>query len=102
PSQTTTGNTFAIYLTSSEGYNFNTLTAASETDPDGQITSYSYDAAQRPTGFTAPTGATGSTAYNAWGKRSSSSVTYNDGGTNKTITQTATYDAWRQMTSSVD
>ena len=29
-------------------------------------------------------------------------MTYNDGGTNKTLTQTATYDAWGQMTSSVD
>src|SRR6185503_15056956 len=102
PSQTTTGNMSGIYLTSSAGYDFNTLTATSATDPDGQIASYSYDAAQRPSGFTAPTGATGSTAYNALGQQSSSSVTYNDGGTNKTLTQTATYNAWGQMTSSVD
>ena len=102
PSQTTSGNMSGIYLTSSEGYNFNTLTATSATDPDGQITSYSYDSAQRPSGFTSPTGATGSTVYNVWGDRTSSSVTYNDGGTNKTITQTATYDAWGQKTSSVD
>jgi RHS repeat-associated protein len=102
PSQTTSGNMSGIYLTSSEGYNFNTLTATSATDPDGQITSYSYDAAQRPSGFTSPTGATGSTAYNVWGDRTSSSVTYNDVGTSKTRTQTNSYDAWRQMTSSVD
>jgi len=102
PSQTTSGNMSGIYLTSSEGYNFNTLAATSATDPDGQIASYSYDSAQRPTGFTAPTGATGSMAYNAWGEQSSSSVTYNDGETNKTLTETAAYDAWGQMTSSVD
>src|SRR6185436_15020727 len=81
PSQTTSGNMSGIYLTSSEGYNFNTLTVASATDPDGQISTVSYDAAQRPSGFTSPTGATGSTVYNAWGDRSSASVTYNDGGT---------------------
>ena len=102
PSQTTSGNMSGIYLTSSEGYNFNTLAGTSTTDPDGQIASYSYDSAQRPSGFTSPTGATGSTVYNAWGEQSSSSVTYNDGGTNKTLTETAVYDAWGQMTSSVD
>jgi RHS repeat-associated protein len=102
PSQTTSGNMSGTYLTSSAGYNFNTLTEANATDPDGQVTTYSYNSWGNPTGFTSPTGATGSTAYNAWGERSSSSVTYNDGGTNKTLTQTAVYDAWGQMTSSVD
>jgi YD repeat-containing protein len=65
PSQITSGNTSGIYLTSSAGYDFNTLTETSATDPDAQITTVSYDSAQRPTGFTAPTGATGSTVYNA-------------------------------------
>jgi len=102
PSQTTSGNTSGIYLTTSAGYDFNTLTTTSETDPNSQTTSYAYDLAQRPTGFTSPTGASGSTAYNVWGEATSSSVTWNEGGTNKTITETAVYDGWGQMTQSVD
>jgi RHS repeat-associated protein len=102
PSQTTSGNTSGIYLTSSAVYNFNTLTTTSNTDPNNQTTSYSYDAAQRRTGFASPTGATGSTSYNALSEAASTSVTWNEGGTNKTITQTATYDGWGQMVSSVD
>ncbi len=102
PSQTTIGSTSGIYLTSSAGYDFNTLTTTSNTDPNNQTTTYSYDAAQRPTGFTSPTGASGSTIYNVWGEATSSSVTWNEGGTNKTVTKAAVYDAWGQMTQEVD
>lgn len=102
PSQTTSGNTSGIYLTTSAGYDFNTLVATSETDPNNQTTTYSYDSEQRPTGFSSPTGANGSTAYNAWGESTSSSVNYTEGGVNKTITSSAVYDAWGQMTQSID
>src|SRR6185295_1906384 len=101
-SQRTSGNMSGIYLTSTAGYNFNTLFLTSATDPDGQITTYSYDSWGNPTAFTSPTGATGSTTYNVWGEQATSSVSYNDGGTNKTRTQTNIYDAWGQTTSSVD
>jgi RHS repeat-associated protein len=102
PSQTTSGNTSGIYLTTSAGYDFNTLAATSQTDPNNQTTSYSYDSAQRPTGFTSPTGANGSTSYNAWGEPTSSATNYTEGGVNKTITTSAVYDGWGQMTRSVD
>jgi len=102
PAQTTSGDTLGIYLTSSASYDFNTLVAISQTDPDNQTTTYSYDAQQNPTGFNSPTGASGTMAYNAFGERTSSTVTYNDGGTNKSITTSAVYDGWGQMTSSVD
>lgn len=101
-SQTTSGNMSDIYLTSSTGYNFNSLSPTSQTDPDGQITTYSYDAAQRMTGFISPTGASGASAYNVWGQPTSSSMSYTEGGTNKSVTQSAVYDGWGQMTSSVD
>jgi RHS repeat-associated protein len=101
-SQTTSGDTSGIYLTSSASYDFNTLVATSQTNPDNQTTTYSYDAQQNPTGFNSPTGASGSTSYNAFGERTSSTVTYNDGGVNKSITSSAVYDGWGQMTSSVD
>jgi RHS repeat-associated protein len=101
-SQITSGDTSGIYLTSSASYDFNTLVAISQTNPDNQTTSYSYDAAENPAGFTAPTGATGGTSYNAWSEPTSSTVTYNDGGTNKSISTSAVYDAWGQMAQSVD
>ncbi len=102
PSQTTSGNTSGIYLTSSAGYDFNTLTTTSNTDPNNQTTTFSYDSQQNPTGFTSPAGATGTTAYNVWSAPTSKSFTYSEGGVNKTITETAVYDGWGQMTQSVD
>jgi YD repeat-containing protein len=54
-SQTTSGNPLGIYLTSSAGYDFNTLVATTQTDPNNQTTTMTYDAQQNPTGFTAAT-----------------------------------------------
>jgi YD repeat-containing protein len=102
PAQTTSGDTSGIHLTSSAAYDFNTLQATGQTDPDNQATSYSYDAAQRPTGFTAPTGAIGTVAYNVFGEKTSSSFSYTEGGVNKNISTSAVFDGWGQMTSSVD
>ncbi len=100
--QTTSGDQSSIHLTSTAAYDFDILQVTSQTDPDSQTTSYSYDAAGRPSGFTAPTGATGSVVYNAFGEKTSSSVTYSEGGVNKTVSTSATYDGWGQMTSSID
>ncbi|MEK6289059.1 MAG: RHS repeat-associated core domain-containing protein, partial [Acidobacteriota bacterium] len=101
-SQTTSGNTSGVYLTTVAGYDFNTLAQTSETDPNNQTASYGYDAATNPTAFTSPTGANDTRAYNVRGELTSKTVNYSEGGVNKTITTTAVYDAWGQMTSSVD
>jgi RHS repeat-associated protein len=101
-SQITSGDTSGIHLTASAVYDFNTLQATSQTDPDNQMTSYTYDAAQRPTGFTAPTGATGTIGYNVFGEKTSSNINYTEGGVNKNLSTSAVYDGWGQMTSSVD
>jgi RHS repeat-associated protein len=102
PSQTITGSTSGVYLTTSTGYDFNTLAATSETDPNNQTTTYGYDIYLNPTGFTSPTGASGVTNYNAWGQPLSSSVSYTEGGNNRTINQSAVYDGWGQLIQSVD
>ena len=102
PSQTTSGDSSGVHLTSSAVYDFNTLTTSSQTDPDNQTTSYSYDAAQRPSGFTGPTGASGTIVYNAFGEKTSSTFSYTEGGVNKNVSSSAVYDGWSQMTSSVD
>jgi len=102
PSQTTSGDASGVHLTTSAVYNFNTLQATSQTDPDSQTTSYVYDAAQRPTGVTASTGATGTIAYNVFGDKTSSTISYTEGGVNKSMSTSAVYDGWGQLTSSVD
>jgi YD repeat-containing protein len=102
PSQTTSGDSSGIHLTSAAVYDFNTLQPTSQTDPDNQTTSYSYDAAQRPTGFTSPTGASNAIAYNVFGEKTSSTTTYTESGVNKYVSTSAVFDGWGQMTSSVD
>jgi RHS repeat-associated protein len=89
-------------LTTTAVYNFNTGYMESETDPNSETSQYSYDSAGNQTGYTLSTGATGATSYNLWSKPTGSSFTYSEGGGNKTITTSNTYDAWGQMTSSVD
>jgi RHS repeat-associated protein len=101
-SQTITGNTSGIYLTTNAAYDFNTLTTTSETDPNSQTTTYNYDLAQRPTGFILPTGASTSTSFSVWGDLISASVNYSESGQNTTLTSTAVYDGWGQVTQSVD
>lgn len=101
-SQTTSGDSSGVHLTSSAVYDFNTLTTSSQTDPDNQTTSYTYDAAGRPAGFTSPTGANGTTVYNVFGEKTSSTMSYTEGGVNKNVSTSAVYDGWGQMTSSVD
>jgi YD repeat-containing protein len=102
PSQTTTGDTSGIYLTAGASYVFNTLTTTSLTDPNSQTTSYIYDAAQHRTGFTSPTGTSGTAVYNVFGEKTSSLINYSEGGVNKSVSTSAVYDGWGQMTSSVD
>src|SRR6185503_9194868 len=75
PSQTTSGNTSGIYLTTSADYDFNTLTPTSGTDPNNQTTSYSYDVWGNLLYAGLPTGATSSTGYNIWSKPTSSTAT---------------------------
>lgn len=47
-------------------------------------------------------GASVSTVYDVCEEATSSTTNYREGGVNKTITTTAVYDGWGQMTSSVD
>jgi RHS repeat-associated protein len=102
PEASTSGSTSGDYLTTTASYNFTTLTVASESDPNNLSTSYSYDSLMRPTGFTAATGATGTTTYDNSTFTVTSSVTFNEGGTNKTATETAVYNGWGEMTQSVN
>jgi RHS repeat-associated protein len=102
PCTETQGNPTDKCLTTVRTYDFNTLAVTSVTDANNQTTTYSYDAILRPTSTTYPNGANASTGYNAWGGETSSSLTYSEGGSNRTLTETAVYDGWGQKTSAVD
>jgi YD repeat-containing protein len=100
--QTTSGNPSGEHLTTTATYNFTTLTVASQTDPNNQTASFSYDALRRPTGSTAPTGATSTITYNDTAQTVTSTVNFTENGNNKTATETAEYDGWGQMIQSVN
>jgi RHS repeat-associated protein len=88
------GNINGIYLTSSMSYNFTSSTMANQTDPNGQITAYGYDASQRLTNSTLPSTATTSTTYNAWGLATSSTESYVEGGVTKNITTSIVFNGF--------
>jgi RHS repeat-associated protein len=100
--QTTSGNPSGDHLTTTAGYNFSTLTVASQTDPNNQTTSFSYDTLRRPTGSTSPTGATSTITYNDTAQTVTSTVSFTENGNNKTATETQVYDGWGQMSQSVN
>lgn len=102
PCTITSGNPLDKCLTAIQVHDFNTLMVTSLTNANNQTTTYSYDAALRLTGRASPTGASATAVYNVWGEKTSSSATYNEGGTNKTLTTTAVYDGWGQITQSID
>jgi RHS repeat-associated protein len=94
--QVTKGNPNSTHLTSTMVYDFNTGTLSSQSDPNNQTTSYTYDSSQNPTGITMPTNATNTTAYNVWGQATSTTQQYVDSGVTKTITTSIVYDGFGQ------
>ena len=80
-------------VTTSATYDFNTSTTSTGTDPNSLVTTVNTrDAALRPTLITYPTGATASATYNDSTPSESRSVSYDDSGTQKTVTSSTVYD----------
>jgi RHS repeat-associated protein len=77
---------------------FNTSLQKSKMDTNSQTTTIvSRDAALRPTQTDLPTGETRTSSYNDSSQTVSRSITYDDGGTSKTITETLIYDGWGRL-----
>src|SRR6185503_3319097 len=90
-------------VTTSAGYDFNTSATQTTTDPNGLVTTVNTrDAALRPTLITYPTAATVAASYNDSTPSSSQSVTYMDGGTQKTVTGSTVYDGLGRVIQQVD
>jgi hypothetical protein len=89
PEQVTKGSPTGIHLTSTTVYNFSSGTVATQTDPNNEVSGFSYDSGMRPSGFSSPSGVSGSTSYNAWGLPTASTMSYSEGGTTKNLTESA-------------
>ncbi|MEW6212669.1 MAG: hypothetical protein AB1631_30370, partial [Acidobacteriota bacterium] len=95
-------NTSGLYLTTTTQEDFNTGAVQRQEDPNGRAANYTYDEAMRPVGATTdPASATVTANFNDGSLVASQSVTYNDGGTQKSVTSSAEYDGWGRVIESV-
>jgi RHS repeat-associated protein len=102
PEQVTSGNTSGLYLTTTSEDDFNTGAVERQEDPNGRAVNFSYDEAMRPVEATTdPASATVTANFNDGSLSASQSVTYNDGGTQKTVTSSTEYDGWGRVIESI-
>jgi RHS repeat-associated protein len=102
PEQVTSGNTSGLYLTTTSEEDFNTGAVERQEDPNGRAVNFSYDEAMRPVEATTdPASATVMANFNDGSLSASQSVTYNDGGVQKTVTSNTEYDGWGRVIKSI-
>ncbi|MEW6130395.1 MAG: RHS repeat-associated core domain-containing protein [Acidobacteriota bacterium] len=84
-------------LTSTMEDDFNTGLVISATDPRGEQTTVTYDAALRPDVATYPTTATSDNSFDDANLTASQTVTYDEGANTKTVTTSYSYDGWGRV-----
>ncbi|MFY9574335.1 MAG: RHS repeat-associated core domain-containing protein, partial [Blastocatellia bacterium] len=89
------------HITTSTDYDFNTSLAISRTNAAGLVTNIGYNAALQQSSVTLPTGANAAANFNYANLSATSTTTYDDLGTQKTITSTTQYDGWGRVISVV-
>jgi RHS repeat-associated protein len=97
PEKIKRGVSSGVYLETATEFDYNTTMVKLQKDPNNLQTTYSYDAAMRRTGTTTPTGMSVSVSYNDGQISSSPGATYDDGGTNKTVSLSEEKDGWGQV-----
>ena len=98
----TNGNTSGLYLTTASEEDFNTGAVERQEDPNGKAIEFAYDEAMRPVEATTdPESATASASFNDAALSASRSVTYDDGGTQKTVASSTEYDGWGRVIKTV-
>ena len=103
PESVTEGASGGPQTTTSTSYDFNTSLVMDTTDPNGMTTEITTrDEQLRPTLITYPTGATASASYNDAAQSSSQSVSYDDGGTQRTVGGSTVYDGLGRVIQQVD
>ncbi|MEK6302569.1 MAG: RHS repeat-associated core domain-containing protein [Acidobacteriota bacterium] len=93
----TSGDPNGVHTTTSTDYDFNTSLPTLQTNPAGLESTIGYNAALQASSVTLPTGANASAAFNYATLSSTSQRTYDDLGTQKTITSTTQYDGWGRV-----
>jgi YD repeat-containing protein len=101
PDQTTSGSG-STTLTNNSSYNFNTSATVSRTDPNGLTTNYTNNSWLEPTQISPPTGANFGFGYDDWGDPTLKSISYTDGGVNKSSSVSVTKDGWGNAIQQVD
>ncbi|MFY9608376.1 MAG: RHS repeat-associated core domain-containing protein [Blastocatellia bacterium] len=101
PDSETSGDPNGIHTTTSTDYDFNTSLAESHTNAAGLETNIGYNAMLQPSSVTLPTGASAGANFNYANSSSTTTQTYDDLGTEKTITTTTNYDGWGRVVSTV-
>jgi RHS repeat-associated protein len=101
PDAVTSGDPNGVHETTSTDYDFNTSLPTVATDAAGLQSSFGYDATLRPNSVQLPTGATAQSNMNYGTLTLTDTQTYDDGGTQKTITSTTQYDGWMRVIQTV-
>jgi RHS repeat-associated protein len=94
PDQTSDGGSSGPTLTNSSSYNFNSSAVTSRTDANGLATNFNNNSWLEPTQISPPGGASFGLGYDDWGAPNSSSMSYTDGGVNKSFSASVTKDGW--------
>jgi YD repeat-containing protein len=94
PDSETNGDQNGVHTTTSTDYDFNTSLTTSQTNAAGLGTNIGYNAALQASSVTFPTGATAGANFDYANLSSTSTQTYDDLGTQKTLTATTQYDGW--------
>ncbi|MEK6303861.1 MAG: RHS repeat-associated core domain-containing protein [Acidobacteriota bacterium] len=97
PDSETSGDPNGVHTTTSTDYDFNTSLPTSQMNGAGLETSIGYNAALQASSVTLPTGANANANFSYATLSSTSTQTYDDLGTQKTLTSTTQYDGWGRV-----
>ncbi|MEK6300191.1 MAG: RHS repeat-associated core domain-containing protein [Acidobacteriota bacterium] len=97
PDSVTSGDPSGAHTTTSTDYDFNTSLPISGTNAAGLTTTIGYNAALQASSVTLPTGANANANFNYATLSLTSQQTYDDLGTQKTLTSTTQYDGWGRV-----
>ncbi|MEK6301804.1 MAG: RHS repeat-associated core domain-containing protein [Acidobacteriota bacterium] len=97
PDSETSGDPNGVHTTTSTDYDFNTSLPTLQTNAAGLGSTIGYNAALQASSVTLPTGANANVNFSYATLSSTSQQTYDDLGTQKTLTSTTQYDGWGRV-----
>ncbi|MEK6304510.1 MAG: RHS repeat-associated core domain-containing protein [Acidobacteriota bacterium] len=97
PDSVTSGDPNGVHTTTSTDYDFNTSLPTLHANAAGLETTIGYNAALQASSVTLPTGANANANFSYATLSSTSTQTYDDLGTPRTLTSTTQYDGWGRV-----